>query len=93
MRICDYCKNPIPGVNSGGLTLLVNDAEAGTILQHRMDLCRNCQKVFMGKLIWAIRENTAVPTEKGPRRYTGSPPVPGGGTLSQSPGERVGMMV
>lgn len=64
MRICDYCKKPIPGINSGGLTLLVNDAEVGTILQQRMDLCRECQKLFMGKLHWALRDNTYLPSKK-----------------------------
>ena len=64
MRICDYCKKPIPGINSGCLTLLVNDAEVGTVLQRRMDLCMECQKLFMGKLHWARRDNTGIPSKK-----------------------------
>lgn len=98
MRICDYCKNPIPGVNSGGLTLLVNDAEVGTLLQQRMDLCRECQKLFMGKLHWALRDNTSLPPKKQaapPSRQCETLPSRPYETIpdNKKPGERVCMMI
>lgn len=98
MRICDYCKKPIPGLNSGGLTLLVNDAEVGTILQQRMDLCRECQKLFMGKLHWALRDNTSLPPKKQDtpptRQYVATPAQPYE-TIpdNRTPGERVASMI
>lgn len=94
MRICDYCKKPIPGINSGGLTLLVNDAEVGTILQQRMDLCRECQKLFMGKLHWALRDNTSLSSKKQeslPSRPHEEIPVQQYDYLR--PGERVASMI
>lgn len=94
MRICDYCKKPIPGLNSGGLTLLVNDAEVGTILQQRMDMCRECQKLFMGKLQWALRDNTSLPSKKQeslPSRHHEEIPVQKYDYLR--PGEQVASMI
>lgn len=94
MRICDYCKKPIPGINSGSLTLLVNDAEVGTILQQRMDLCRECQKLFMGKLHWALRDNTSLPSKK--QESLPSRPheeIPGQQYDYLRPGERVASMI
>lgn len=98
MRICDYCKKPIPGINSGGLTLLVNDAEVGTVLQQRMDLCRECQKLFMGKLHWALRDNTSLPSKKQetlPTRQYRETTVQPYETIpdNRTPGERVASMI